>query len=351
MDKITRLLLLYSKLMQGEKVNKLSFCIETDSLPRTFDRDIEDIRLYLSDLFCNEELIYDRKENAYYFIGSQKKTLEIMEYQLIERVLLDTGVLRIDEMDGLLTHLVENTEDIGKMIVHKKECMDQYNGPLHKKAILKMHGDLVAMITNKLVIRINYAEMNGERGEREVIPCAIKYAGGYLYLIAFLRRSNKQYPVYFQLNRIHSFSIVQNQTMDDIQRVAKYIESYSKEVAQMYDEEFIEVTVRCKKEFYPYIHDKFRDAIIVSDQDRTMVVKLNTYEDNFIKWIMSQRVDLIQVIEPIGIKEKIINEANRLLVTYKEVQKHGKESQISIGNGARCTSTKHGGTSRKIFLE
>lgn len=83
MDKISRLLLLYSRLIQGEKINKLSFCMETDSLPRTFDRDIEDVRLYLSELFCNEDLVYDRQENVYYFAGSQI-TFEIITYFHVE---------------------------------------------------------------------------------------------------------------------------------------------------------------------------------------------------------------------------------------------------------------------------
>lgn len=43
MDKITRVLLLYSKLIRGEPVNKISFCMETDISGRNFDRDIEDI--------------------------------------------------------------------------------------------------------------------------------------------------------------------------------------------------------------------------------------------------------------------------------------------------------------------
>ena len=48
MDKITRILLLYSKLMKGEEVDKIMFCFENNCSSRTFERDIEDIRLYLT---------------------------------------------------------------------------------------------------------------------------------------------------------------------------------------------------------------------------------------------------------------------------------------------------------------
>lgn len=46
MDKITRMLILYSSLMNGEEINKTIFCFENDCSPRSFDRDIEDIRLF-----------------------------------------------------------------------------------------------------------------------------------------------------------------------------------------------------------------------------------------------------------------------------------------------------------------
>ena len=51
MDKITRMLMLYSSLMNGEEINKTIFCFENDCSPRSFDRDIKDIRLFLSESF------------------------------------------------------------------------------------------------------------------------------------------------------------------------------------------------------------------------------------------------------------------------------------------------------------
>lgn len=319
MDKITRLLLLYSNLIHGKKINKFSFCMETDCLPRTFDRDIEDVRLYLSEIFYNEELIYDRKQKVYYITGLQRKPLETMEYLFVERVLLDTGILRVDEMDGLLTHLAMNAENMNKMTFREKECIKVYEEPLHKKAILKMHGDLATIITNKSLIKISYIKMGGEVVKREVIPCTIKYDLGYLYLIAFVKMSNNKYPAYFRLDRIYSFTVMRSQRTDEIKRVIEYMEVYSKGTIQMYGGEFIEVTLSCKKEFYPYIHDKFRAAIVVSNKEDNVTVKLNTFEDGFVKWIMSQPIDLIHIIEPQEVKEKIINEAKRIITMYAEV--------------------------------
>lgn len=65
MDKITRMLILYSSLMRGDEINKTIFCFENNCSSRTFDRDIEDVRLFLSESFSMAELNYRRKTMSY----------------------------------------------------------------------------------------------------------------------------------------------------------------------------------------------------------------------------------------------------------------------------------------------
>ena len=92
-DKVSRILLLYSKLIRGESVNKLSFCMETDSNSRAFDRDIEDVRLFLSESYNTQELIYDRIQKCYYLSGVIKQNLEMTEYRFLERLLIQSAML------------------------------------------------------------------------------------------------------------------------------------------------------------------------------------------------------------------------------------------------------------------
>lgn len=65
MDKVTRVLLLFYHLSRGERVNKSNFCLEYKITGRTFDRDVEDIRLFLSELYTSSELVFDRATNSY----------------------------------------------------------------------------------------------------------------------------------------------------------------------------------------------------------------------------------------------------------------------------------------------
>lgn len=214
MDKITRTLLLYSRLVKGEKINKCAFCMETDSIPRTFDRDIEDVRLYLSETFDTRELLYDRVEKVYYLSGISRKELEFVEYQLLERILLDIGVLRRDELQGLLQHILSNTEQTIFHIKSEKESFSSYEEPDHQKALLKMHSDLAIVVRNQSVIEIKYI-LNDVENEVNVVPCYLKYNEGYLYLIAFLINEIESSPVYFRLDNIHSFKVQRTQSEEE----------------------------------------------------------------------------------------------------------------------------------------
>lgn len=225
MDKITRTLLLYSRLLNGEKINKFTFCMETDCLPRTFDRDIEDVRLYLSETFDARELLYDRHEKVYYLSGVSRKELELVEYQLVERILLDSGVLRRDELKELLQHILSNTEKTMSHLEKQKKLFHLYEEPSHKKALLKMHSDLASIIDNKSVIEIEYM-LGNERNENvKVIPCYLKYKEDFLYLVAFLVKETEHNPVFFRLDKIHSFKIQRTQFQDEKRYVDDFMKS------------------------------------------------------------------------------------------------------------------------------
>lgn len=227
MDKITRTLLLYSRLIKGEKVNKLAFCMETDCIPRTFDRDIEDVRLYLSETFDTREVLYDRLNKGYYLSGVSKTELESVEYLLIERVLLDTGVLRNDELKVLLKNVLSNTEYAITNLRNSSSEEQIYTEPMHDKALLKMHGDLAIAIHKQTVIEIKYMQSEEMEEHIEIIPCRLKYENGYLYLIAYLINPADEMLIGFRLDKIYSFKIKRVQSYDEKQRVDKYLKKAS----------------------------------------------------------------------------------------------------------------------------
>ncbi|MBQ3601685.1 MAG: WYL domain-containing protein [Lachnospiraceae bacterium] len=316
MDKITRLLLLFSKLVNGEKINKTIFCFENDCSPRTFDRDIENIRLYLSESFSSTELRYERSTNTYFIDGAKHKLLEPMEYLLIERILKDSMILRKDEFDILSMHLLQNTEKTKRFEGERQEICSKYQSPLHNKALLKIHGDLVNIIRAKKCINIKYFKSNGEEVNKKILPCDVKYDLGYLYLIGYRAETEDEYPAYYRMDRIFSFEILNSQSASEQYRVRKYFDKYADGITQMYGGFFIEIGIKCLNDFYPYIYDKFRNVKIVTQDEQYVVIKLEVFEDGFIKWLMSQSTDMVTVLYPDSTIEKIRKEARNIMNKY-----------------------------------
>ena len=69
-------------------MNKFQFCMETGCSLRAFDRDVEDIRLYLSDSFSGSEILCDRKDNEYFMSNSRTPPFDLYEFFIMERLLV-----------------------------------------------------------------------------------------------------------------------------------------------------------------------------------------------------------------------------------------------------------------------
>lgn len=105
-DKITRVLTLYHQLINGQHIDKSVFSLEHGINERSFDRDIEDIRLFLSEIFSARELVFDKETASYYLTGDKPSFLDRMDATIIAKLLLSSNALRQDEMKGLFETLL-----------------------------------------------------------------------------------------------------------------------------------------------------------------------------------------------------------------------------------------------------
>ncbi|MCM1234618.1 MAG: WYL domain-containing protein [Ruminococcus flavefaciens] len=316
MDDVTRALFLYSKLIEGKSINKAVFTMEYNCSNRTFDRDIERIRIFLSESYSVSELIYDRGRNAYYMSGTEKSELDLVEYLFLKQILRDTAVLREDEFKTLMSHLLSGTEKSKSFDLLKNEPYNGYRSPLHNKALLKIHKDLVLVIQYRKCIRMKYFKSDGEEVERNVIPCAVRYDLGYLYLIGYREDKMDEYPAYFRLDRIYSFEITRSQTIREQEKIRIYMENYFNGMVQMYGGSFVEITIECKEDYFSYVCDKFRNAEIVEQDKELLIVKIGAFEDGFIRWLMGQSQDRVALIGPESTKNKLVENARTIIKKY-----------------------------------
>lgn len=212
MDKMTRLLLLYSKLMRGEKVNKTLFCLEADCQPRSFDRDVEDVRLFLSDSFAMEELIYDRGEKVYRLSGRRRGELDATECLFLETLLRDGSFLREEEFYGLLHHLHSASAR-----VPERATEERYVPPAHGRPLLKLFGDLQTVLRKNFLLSLKVADGVGKEREEKVFPDGIRVSGRRL--VFFARSEESLETVSYPLEEILSFQVIREMTPTERQRV------------------------------------------------------------------------------------------------------------------------------------
>lgn len=312
MDKITRILLLYSKLIRGEPISKISFCMETESNERSFDRDIEDVRLYLAESFSTEEVLYDRANNCYVLSGIAKHDLEMTEYRFLERLLIQSELLRKDELIGLLTALASNTtrpKDCFKFI---KTHTEDYPGYL-SMPLLKMHDDISLMIENRSAIEIKYHDNDGTVNYYEIVPYDVEFSNGRMYLKAFDANTESRNTRFYLLERIESFeSRTKISTKDNLK-----IEGIQEKNVNSKKRQKIKVEIECKNDFAELLKIKYKDAVHIGEDNG--ITTLYCDEEQFIEWILGQISDEYVILNPIETIEKISKRV------FDLNQKYGKE--------------------------
>ena len=204
-DKVTRILFLYQQLMLGKHIEKDLFVLEHGINDRTFDRDIEDLRLFLADSFSYRELIYDKQSKSYFLTeGGGFASLEQSDARLLLKLLFSSKALRKDEVEGLsqcVLSVVNKTEKEGLEKIIKEE-LGLYKSE-EMGAILKSINDLYYVIDRKLCIDIRVKIDSDIVTILNAIPIDVVLKENEFILKYELNREEKM----MSINKIVSFKI------------------------------------------------------------------------------------------------------------------------------------------------
>lgn len=141
--------MLYNDLINGHLINKYTYSIDHNINERTFERDISEIRNYLSEIFSPYEVLYDKKNDVYFLSGNRPMFIDKMDAVILSKVLLDSKTLRRDEVRGLLEKIMitVNPYEVNQVISFIKKDIDLYESRT-KNSILKILNDLYMIIDN-----------------------------------------------------------------------------------------------------------------------------------------------------------------------------------------------------------
>lgn len=223
-DKITRVLILYHQLMDGMHINKAAFAWEHGITERSFDRDIEDVRLFLSEIYSPRELRFDRDTGTYYLTGSKPSYLDRMDAAVIGKLLLESEVLRKDEMHGLYQALLSavSPRDADAVNQYLRTNIVSYRSST-KAALLKTVSDLFEILREGMDIELLLHSSEHGPCKIKVFPLEITVEHSAFYLIASTGTDLNQIEQ-FAMEQIESFTVLHSGFARKLQK--EYIKQY-----------------------------------------------------------------------------------------------------------------------------
>ncbi len=310
-DKVYRILDIYTHLLDAKELNKRELANIYNVDERTIQRDISDIKGYMTDRASKTgspfNLKYKRSINRYVIENINYSKLDNSEILGICKILLASRAFKKDEMYNILDKLIdscstkENSTFIKYLISNEKF---HYVELKHKKSFLDTMWQLAKAIESQKQIEVNYFSMYDNKNKnRKLMPLAILFSEYYFYLIAYINRededlSNKNIddmmPIIYRIDRINKLKI-----LDEYYKIPykdKFEEGeFRKRIQFMQGGKLQKIKFKYNTTQIEAAEDRLPTAKFTKQDDGTYIVEAKVYGRGIQMWLRSQG-DLIKEI-------------------------------------------------------
>ena len=146
-NKAFRQLNVYERLNRGEKLFKEALASDFGVSLKTIQRDIDDLRIYLSEMHFDEEtttIKYDRANNYYYLVRCEKEWLTNEGALSLCKILLESRAFKKEEMAGIIEKLILHIHPADRSRIEQmiRSELFHYIPLKHNKSLLSPVWDL-----------------------------------------------------------------------------------------------------------------------------------------------------------------------------------------------------------------
>ena len=308
-----RLLAMYAQLAEGKPLYKAREAVKYNCSLRSIQRDIEDLRSFFADRSETtgvvQELIYDRKLNAYRLVPPLRNLLTNKETFAVLKVLLESRSLTKAELFPILEKLIsccvppENRRQVTDLIANEKY---HYVEPQHKKAILEKMWDLSAAIRAHKEIKITYMRQSGDDVSRVLKPVGIMFSEFYFYLVGFIDKENQlekikfevendPFPTIYRIDRIKEYTVTD--THFNVPYQNRFEEGeFRKRVQFMYGGKLQKIKFWYKGPSVEAVLDRLPTAKIEQQNENGYLISAEVFGKGINVWLRSQG-DMVEVVE------------------------------------------------------
>ena len=310
-DKVERVLNLYTKLLNGEIINKSKESQLYKVNERTIQRDIDDIRNYFYNdsttrNFSNS-ILYDRAKKGYKLEKLYKIELTNSEVLAICKILLDSRAFTKKEMEEIIDKLIsccipKNNRTLVTDLINNE--LFHYIEPRHKTKFIDKLWKIGQSIRNCKYIEIQYLRTKDKAlVNRKLKPVSIMFSEYYFYLTAFIDDEeikkdfdilNDSFPTIYRIDRIKSLKILEENF--HIPYSSRFEEGeFRKRVQFMYGGKLQKVNFKYKGSDIDAILDRLPTAKILQEENNSYIVSAEVFGKGIDMWLRSQG-DNIEVL-------------------------------------------------------
>lgn len=308
-----RLLAMYAQLAEGKPLYKACEAVKYNCSLRSIQRDIEDLRSFFADRSETtgvvQELIYDRKLNAYRLVPPLRNLLTNEETFAVLKVLLESRSLTKVELFPILEKLIsccvppDNRRQVTDLIANEKY---HYVEPRHKKEILEKMWNLSAAIRAHKEIKITYMRQSGDDVSRVLKPVGIMFSEFYFYLVGFIDKENQlekikfevendPFPTIYRIDRIKEYAVTDRHFNVPYQNRFEEGE-FRKRVQFMYGGKLQKIKFWYKGPSVEAVLDRLPTAKIEQQNENGYLISAEVFGKGIDMWLRSQG-DMVEMVE------------------------------------------------------
>lgn len=308
-----RLLAMYAQLAEGKQLYKAREAVKYKCSLRSIQRDIEDLRSFFADRSETtgvvQELIYDRKLNAYRLVPPLRNLLTNEETFAVLKILRESRSLTKAELFPILEKLIsccvppDNRRQVTDLIANEKY---HYVEPRHKKEILEKMWNLSSAIRAHKEIKITYMRQNGDAVSRVLKPVGIMFSEFYFYLVGFIDKENQlekikfevendPFPTIYRIDRIKEYAVTDRHFNVPYQNRFEEGE-FRKRVQFMYGGKLQKIKFWYKGPSVEAVLDRLPTAKIEQQNENGYLISAEVFGKGINMWLRSQG-DMVEMVE------------------------------------------------------
>ena len=304
-NKVARVLSIYNKLVGGEIVNKAFEANRFGVNEKSIQRDIDEIRNYLSQSTVDGygivgEVVYDRVEKGYRLEQIDNKKFSNSELLAICKILLDGRAFTKQQMNSMIDRLIEccapkkNREIVKSLLANEQY---HYIEPHHKTDFLERMWKIAEAMSKQQYIEVDYQGIQGSSVKtRKLKPVAIMFSEYYFYLCAFIEDEkvkenfnvlNDSFPTIYRIDRIRRLKVL-DETFKVIYKDRFEEGEFRKRIQFMFGGKLRKVRFEYSGYSVEAVLDRLPTAKIEKEEDGVYTISAEVFGDGIDMWMRSQ---------------------------------------------------------------